>query len=69
MRRNRIAEFRRKEEMTQRQLGQMLGVAQTTISAWEHGRNEPDLGSIFTMADIFDVSAKNLMGYTNQSER
>ena len=69
MAKNRIAEFRRKYRITQRQLGQVLGVSQTTISAWEHGRNEPDIGSIFVMADYFDVTPKKLMGYVDQCEQ
>lgn len=63
---NRIKESRKKFGMSQRQLGQLLGVSQTTISAWEAGRNEPDIGSIFVMADHFDTTPKKLMGYVDQ---
>ncbi len=63
---NRIKESRKKFGMSQRQLGQLLGVSQTTISAWETGRNEPDIGSIFVMADHFDTTPKKLMGYVDQ---
>ena len=63
---NRIKEIRKKFGMSQRQLGQLLGVSQTTISAWETGRNEPDIGSIFVMADHFDTTPKKLMGYVVQ---
>ena len=63
---NRIKEIRKKFGMSQRQLGQLLGVSQTTISAWETGRNEPDIGSIFVMADNFDTTPKKLMGYVDQ---
>lgn len=63
---NRIKEIRKKFGMSQRQLGQLLGISQTTISAWETGRNEPDIGSIFVMADHFDTTPKKLMGYVDQ---
>ena len=63
---NRIKEIRKKFGMSQRQLGQLLGVSQTTISAWETGRSEPDIGSIFVMADHFDTTPKKLMGYVDQ---
>lgn len=63
---NRIKEIRKKFGMSQRQLGQLLGVSQTTISAWETGRNEPDIGNIFVMADLFDTTPKKLMGYVDQ---
>lgn len=63
---NRIKEIRKKFGMSQRQLGRLLSVSQTTISAWETGRNEPDIGSIFVMADHFDTTPKKLMGYVDQ---
>lgn len=63
---NRIKEIRKKFGMSQRQLGQLLGVSQTTISAWETGRNEPDIGNIFVMADHFDTTPKKPMGYVDQ---
>lgn len=63
---NRIKEIRKKFGMSQRQLGQLLSVSQTTISAWETGRNEPDIGSIFVMADHFDTTPKKMMGYVDQ---
>ena len=63
---NRIKEIRKKFGVSQRQLGQLLGVSQTTINAWETGRNEPDIGNIFVMADHFDTTPKKLMGYVDQ---
>lgn len=66
---NKIKEIRQKFGMTQRALGVLLGVSQTTISAWEIGRNEPDIGSVFAMADYFDITPKELMGYVDQCTR
>lgn len=63
---NKIKETRQKFGMTQRALGVLLGVSQTTISAWEIGRNEPDIGNVFAMADYFDTTPKELMGYVDQ---
>lgn len=63
MAKNRIAEFRRNNDMNQRELGQQLGVAQTTVSAWEIGRNEPDSESLNRMAKMFHTTIGYLMGY------
>ena len=66
---NRIAPLRREVNMNQRELGQRLGVGQTTISAWETGKNEPDSQSMHKMAQLFHVSIGYLMGYEADNGR
>lgn len=68
MTKNRIAELRREAEMNQRELGDKLGVAQTTVSAWETGKNEPDNESMNTMAKLFHVSIGYLAGYEHDEK-
>lgn len=69
MNQNRIAPLRREANMNQRELGQRLGVGQTTISAWETGKNEPDSQSMNKMAQLFHVSIGYLMGYERDNGR
>ncbi len=40
-----IAERREKAGFTQKQLGDLLGVSDVTVSRWETGHREPDLGT------------------------
>lgn len=63
---NAIKELRLERGLGQKELGKLLGVGQTTISAWEMGKNEPDYRSIRTMAEMFGVSTDYLMGYNTQ---
>lgn len=60
---NRIGTLRREIGLNQRELGQKLGVGQTTVSAWETGKNEPDSESMHRMAQLFQVSIGYLAGY------
>ena len=69
MAKNRIAELRREAGMNQRELGRELGVGQTTISAWETGRNEPDYASLHKMAQLFHASIDYLTGYAPDNGR
>ena len=69
MAKNRIAELRREAGMNQRELGKELGVGQTTISAWETGRNEPDYASLHKMAQLFHASIDYLTGYAPDNGR
>lgn len=64
---NRIAYFRRESGMNQKELGQQLGVAQTTVSAWERGINEPDNESMHKMAKLFHTTIGYLAGYEAES--
>lgn len=66
---NRIAELRRSEGMNQRELGEKLGVGQTTVSAWERGQNEPDRETLFKMAKLFNASIDYVLGYKEDSYR
>ena len=65
MAKNRIGDLRREIGMNQKELGDKLGVAQTTVSAWETGKNEPDYKSIRSMTELFEVSADYLLGFND----
>lgn len=62
---NRIGVLRRENGFNQKELGEQLGVGQTTVSAWETGKNEPDSESMHKMAQLFHVSIGYLAGYEN----
>jgi len=64
---NRIRALRKERGYSQKELGDRLGVGQTTVSAWEIGRNEPDNDLSNKMAKLFGCSIGYLMGYENES--
>lgn len=43
-------------------LGEKIGVKQTTIAAYEAGRNKPNVATFVRLADCFGVSLDYLMG-------
>ena len=63
MAKNRISMLRKQLRISQRELGERLGVGQTAVSAWENGRNEPDIETMNTIAQLFGVSFGYLAGY------
>ena len=65
---NRIRMLRKEAGYNQKELGEILKVGQTTVSAWEIGRNEPDNESSHKMAKLFGCSIGYLMGYESESE-
>lgn len=48
--------------LSQRQLGDDLGVCNQTVSFWESGRSEPDLDTVVAIAKYFNVTTDFLLG-------
>lgn len=59
---NRIASLRKERNLTQKEFGAIIGVAQNTICNWENGKREPDYESLKKMAFFFDCSTDYLLG-------
>lgn len=57
----RIAELRKQEGLTQKQLADKLGVSNKAISKWETGEGFPDITMIPKLSAIFNVSSDYLL--------
>ncbi|MGO2267071.1 MAG: helix-turn-helix domain-containing protein [Vagococcus salmoninarum] len=65
---NRIGELRREKGLTLKRMGELLEVKDNTLSQYETGKREPQLGFMLEMAEFFDVSLEYLMGKTNKRD-
>lgn len=54
--------LRTRENMSQAELAEKLGVAKSTISMYEVGRREPDFETLEAIADLFNVDMNFLLG-------
>ena len=61
----RIRDLRKRKKLTMKQLGQVIGVAESTISLYESGKRQPDNDTLQKFADYFDVSVDYLLGRTD----
>ena len=61
----RIKELREEHRLTQKELAEKIGVAQSNISRWEKEEMEPAAGFVVKLADYFEVSADYLLGRTD----
>ncbi|MDY6065300.1 MAG: XRE family transcriptional regulator [Finegoldia sp.] len=59
---SKIRELRKRNNMSQQELGKKLNVGKTTISNYETGYSEPDSNTLTKIANIFDVSVDYLLG-------
>ncbi|MBR2330314.1 MAG: helix-turn-helix transcriptional regulator [Clostridia bacterium] len=58
----RIRNLRSEMDLTQWQLADVLETTQRKISYWELGKTQPDLLTLWKIADFFDVSVDYLLG-------
>lgn len=59
---NRIREYRRKNNLTAAELGELIGLSQSSISDFELGKSIPRIESLEKMADVFGCTVNDLLG-------
>jgi len=59
-----IRDARKRMGLTQEQLAERLGVTLGTISKWERGASEPEIGYLMGLAEVFRVSVDALIGFS-----
>lgn len=59
---NRIAELRKKANITQEKFSSIIGVARSTLAMYETNKSEPDFKILQKIADYFNVSTDYLLG-------
>lgn len=58
----RIKELMTEENLNQTRLAEKIGVKQNTVSAWVLGKKEPNIKSLWALADFFQVDIDYLVG-------
>jgi len=61
---NRLKTLRLSKDMTQEELGSLLGKTKNSISQYETGKREPDLETLMIISEYFDVTLDYLLGKT-----
>lgn len=63
-----IQELRKKNGLSQEELGNKISVARQTVSKWELNETLPDTENILKLCDLFDVAPNNLLGAEEKKE-
>lgn len=63
---NIVKEKRLERELSQRQLGDLVGVTQQAVGRWETGQAFPDTAILLKLADLFKISVDYMLGRTPQ---
>ena len=64
----RIKDLRMRSGLSQAALGEIIGVANTTISGWESNAAQPNIQQIQRLANVFFVSIDYLLGNTDEEK-
>ena len=56
-----IADLRRRAGMTQQDLAAKLNYTDKAISKWERGESAPDILTLVSLAEVFDVTVDDLL--------
>jgi transcriptional regulator with XRE-family HTH domain len=56
-----LRDLRKAKGLTMKELGDLIGVAESTISQYETGKREPDFETLLKFGEMFDVSVDYLL--------
>lgn len=57
-----IRSLRKSRNMSQAELGKILGYSARTVSDWEYGNTEPNISAIKALVKFFDISYEEFFG-------
>ena len=64
-----LKNLRQEKSMNQTQLADAIGLSRSAIAMYESGQREPDLKTLYTIADYFNVSVDYLVGKSDTREK
>lgn len=65
---NRIKEFREQEKLSQRQIGEKVGVSRQAINAIETGKYNPSIWLTYDISQLFNTTIEKMFNF-KESER
>ena len=64
-----IRKYRKEMGLTQEELAEAFGVTIGAVSKWENGNNVPDIMTMMELANFYNVSMDELLGYDMSSKK
>lgn len=61
-----IAQERRKKNWTQKQLAEMIGVANSTLNQWETGLRRPNVDMLVKLARVLGCTPNDILGFEEE---
>ena len=64
----RIREIRKQLGMSAEDVAREIGVTQAAVSNWENGTRSPKIPMIIRLAEVFDCTTDELLGYERRRD-
>lgn len=61
----RIKDLREDKNLSQKEIGNIIGMSQTGYSKYETGENDIPTQILFQLADFYETSVDYILGHTN----
>ncbi|MGX7197981.1 helix-turn-helix domain-containing protein [Enterococcus olivae] len=61
-----LSHLRSKQNLSQEELAEKVGVTRQAVAKWENGQSLPDILNCEALADLFDVSLNDLVRYDSR---
>lgn len=62
-----LRKYRNKNEMSQPELAEIMGISRNTVTNWENDRSRPEVDSIRTLCTMLGIPLYELFGLSNDS--
>ena len=63
-----LKELREQQNLTQADVGRLIGRAFTTVASWESGKGQPDIDTLFTLLRLYKIeNVLEEFGYAEQA--
>lgn len=63
-----IKEYRKKKNMTQKELANLIGAKHNSISDWENNKNKPDADTIERLCEVLEMIPNDFFGNYSREE-
>ncbi len=63
-----IKYYRKKNNLSQEELAEKIGVSRQSVSFWETGQTQPTIDNIIALSKIFHITADELLGNTDTAD-
>lgn len=64
----RLKELRLLNQLTQQEVAKQVGITQFTYSNYENKKTQPDLATLFKLADLYNVSLDYLLEHEQENQ-
>ena len=63
-----LKKLRTQQGLSQKNIAKELYVVRQTVSKWENGQAEPDIDTIYKLAELFNTTVDELVGKDKETE-